>query len=431
MNQGINNRNALQIVNRNCAGIDVHRDFVCVTTLCGPDGAIESEYRTFQTTKRELLMLREWLLELNIHVAGIESTGKLWFPLLNAFSEDIRLLVYNARNMKNLPGRKTDKADSEWIAGVTRHALITPSFVPDMQTREARLISRTRRSLVEHRTAIRQQIHGILDSADIKIASVISDIFGYSGTNLLQLLCKKQTITEAAVKKCIHHSMLKKLDRIMEGLDGYFADVHRALLKNLLSIHEFFVVQIEKIEIQLKEHVFDQEDKIEVMEKLIAIPGMAERSATLVLSEIGFDLSSFSNCRKFCNWAGVAPGRNESAGKNKSGRILMRQRYLRALLVEVALSAVHTRGTFYEAKFAMLKRRMCPKKALIAIAHKIAKAIYRIIHDGKDYVEITDRYILADRTERDLRLLSRLTERLGKDTIQTYIADMPQIISQS
>ena len=268
----------------------------------------------------------------------------------------------------------------------------------------------------EHRTAIRQQIHSILDSVDIKIVSVISDIFGYSGTNLLKLLCESQTIIEAAVKKFIHHSMVKKLDRIMEGLDGYFTDVHRALLNNLLNIHEFFVVQIEKIG---------------VMEKLISLSGMAEHSATLVLSEIGFDLSSFSNCRKFCNWAGVAPGRNENAGKIKSGRILMRQRYLRALLVEVALSAVHTRGTFYEAKIAMLKRRVYPKKALIAVAHKIAKAIYRIIHDGKDYEEKTDRFVLVDRTEKDLRLLSRLAERLGKDTIQTYIADMPQIISQS
>ena len=116
MNQGITKRNALQIVERNCAGIDVHRDFVCVTTFCSPDGAIESEYRTFQTTKRELLMLREWLLERDIQVAGVESTGKLWFPLLDAFSEDIQLLADNARNMKNLPGRKTDKADSEWIA---------------------------------------------------------------------------------------------------------------------------------------------------------------------------------------------------------------------------------------------------------------------------------------------------------------------------
>ncbi|MDD2228385.1 MAG: IS110 family transposase [Candidatus Cloacimonetes bacterium] len=334
MNQRVTKRNALQVVNRNCAGIDVHRDFVCATTLCGPDGAIESEYRTFKTTKKELVMLRDWLLEQKVRVAGVESTGKLWFPLLNVFSEHIQLLVYNARNIKNLPGRKTDKADSEWIAGITRHALITPSFIPDKQIRETRLISRTRKSLVQQRTSLRQQIHSILDSADIKISSVISDIFGYSGTNLLKLLCENQTITEAIVKKSIHSSMLKKLDRIMEGLDGYFVEVHRNQLKELLDLHNVYTTKIEILEIQLKKLLLDDEKKIAVKEKLMEIPGMAERSATLVLSEIGFDLSSFSNCRKFCNWVGVAPGKNESAGRNKSGRILMRQRYIRSLLTE-------------------------------------------------------------------------------------------------
>lgn len=425
MNMRIKERNVLQVVNQNCAGIDVHKDFVCVTTLCGPDGAISSEYQVFQSTNRELIRLRQWLLSKNIYVAGAESTGKYWFPLLNAFGDQVKLQIYNARHIKNLPGKKTDKSDSEWIAGVTRHAMLLSSFIPEKLILESRLLARTRKSLVQRRTSVRQEIHGTLECGSIKISGVITDVFGYTGTNLLKLLISGRPINETVVKKCLHCSMIKKLDRIMEALDGYLSDKHRFIIKLLMSEQDILTERIELIEKKLYSLLVNTPEHLLTMQKLTVIPGMTERSAILVLSEIGFDLSSFSKSDKFCNWVGVAPGKHESAGKNKSGRIQIRQCYIRSLLTEIAFASVRCKGTFFQAKFLSLKRRMSTKKAVVAIAHKIAKVIYAVIHDGKEYSELGADYFFIRDQDHDYKLLARITNRLGKKAVLEQLNEIP------
>ena len=403
----------------------MHKDFVCVTTLCGQDGAIRSEYDVFKSSNRELIKLRKWLLSMNIKVAGAESTGKYWFPLLNAFDDQVKLQIFNARHIKNLPGKKTDKADSEWIAGVTRHAMLLSSFIPEKLILESRLLARTRKSLVQRRTSVRQEIHGTLECGSIKISGVITDIFGYTGTNLLKLLVSGRSINETIVKKCLHHSMEKKLDRIMEALEGNLSDQHRFIIKLLMSELDKLTEQIELIEKKLYSLLINTPEHLETMQKLVFIPGMAERSALLVLSEIGFDLSSFSKSDKFCNWVGVAPGKHESAGKNKSGRIQIRQCYIRSLLTEIAFAATKCKGTFYQVKFLSLKRRMSTKKAVVAIAHKIAKSIYAIIHDGKEYNELGADYFFNRDQDHDYKLLARITNRLGKQAVLEQLNEIP------
>jgi transposase len=412
-----------QAVNKICAGIDVHRDFVSVTLISeNEDGKIQTDYKSFTTVKKDLLALRDGLLSKGCTTVGIESTGKYWYAVHNALEGAIDVHVFNARNMKNIPGKKTDRADSQWIAKITRHALLMPSFIPKRQIRDSRIFSRTRKSLVQQRTCIRQQIHGILDSASIKLSSVVSDIFGTSGMNLIKLLMSGKPITEAIIKKLVHGPLCNKTEALLNALDGYFRYAHLLLLQTLLDEEKGLTDKIRNIEAKLKTFLLDSPEKIDIFERIIKIPGFTERSALLLLSEIGFDLSSFPSSKNFCSWAGLAPGKHESAGINKSGKIEVRQRYLKSLLIEVALAAVKCNNTYYKAKYHSMKYRTGSSKAIVAIAHKLAKAIYEIIKEDRDYIELTNEYLTTYMYQKDMSKLSKLAEKMGKDFIITHLS---------
>lgn len=410
-----------EIVNPICAGIDIHRDLFNVTLLISDGYKTVSVYRKYRSVKKDIIELRNWLLEKNCPVVGLESTGKYWLPLLNALEGYITVNLYNARHMKNIPGKKTDRADSKWIARATRHALLMPSFIPDAQTRDSRCLVRTRKSLVEQRTRVRQIIHGILDTCSIRISSFISDIHGVSGTHLLDLITEEKHISREIIEKQIHGKVKKKAEDIYEAMQGYIRPAHIYTLKLLRSEERFVNQEITNIELKLKSFVLDTPEKTEVFERLLEVPGFAERSAILLLAEIGFDLSSFPTHKNFASWAGLAPGKKESAGVNKSGRIQVRQHYLRSLLVEVGYAASRSKDTFYNSKFYSLKVRMITQKAIVAIAHKLAVVVYKIIKEGKSYQELSPNYVSCEREAKDLKYLKRLTERMDKDAIIQYL----------
>lgn len=411
-----------EVVNKNCAGIDVHRDFVSVTIICeAPQKQVTTEYREFRTIKQELLLMRDWLLDHGCTVVGIESTGKYWFPVHNVLEDVMDVHVYNARNMKNLPGKKTDKADSEWIAKITRHMLLQSSYIPDKQIRDARLLSRTRKSLVQMRSQVRQMILGAYDASGIKLSSVVSDVFGTSGRNLTNLLLSGGTISEDIIKSIVYGPLCHKTEDIMLSMDGYLREVHTYIISLYLRIEQDLTGQIEQIEAKLYELLVDSPQRKELLDRIVLIPGFTERSALILLSEVGFDLRTFDSNKKFCSWAGLAPGKHESAGKNRSGKIQVRQRYLRALLIEVSLAATHCKDTFIKAKYYSLKSRIGANKAVVAIAHFLAEAAYRAIKEGMDYKELTSAYVSQIQMNRDLKNLSRITDRLGKDTVLALV----------
>lgn len=419
----IKNEESYQIVNQICAGIDVHKDFVSVTLLCNrSQNDVYCEYREYKTIKQELIKMREWLLSYNCKTIGIESTGKYWHAVHNAVDGLIDVNVYNARNMKNLPGKKTDKADSEWIAKITRHALLMPSFIPDKQIRDARVLSRSRKSLVQQRSRVRQSILGVLDSAGVKLSSVVSDVFGTSGMNLVKLLMSGEPITEKRIRKLVYGPLCNKTEVLIAAMDGYVRPMHIYALQELLELEKELTNKIANIELELSAFLLDSPEKKEVFERILLIPGFSDRSAMLLLSEIGFDLKTFPAGMNFCSWAGLAPGKNESAGTNKSGKIQVRQRYLRALLVEVALASTRCKNTFLQAKYHSLKSRIGGNKAVIAIAHCLAKAVYRAIHDKKEYYELGANYVSLNQYDKDLKRLSRITDRLGKDAVMAYLS---------
>lgn len=420
--QQLVSKESYQVVNRICAGIDVHRDFVSVTIISEtPDHVVRTDYREFQTIKSNLFEMRKWLVEHNCTVAGMESTGKYWFPVYFALEDAMKVYVYNARNMRNIPGKKTDKGDSEWIAKITRHELLMSSYIPDKQIRDARLLARNRKSLVQQRSAVRQRLLGILDSAGIKLSSIASDVFGTSGRNLIRLLMSGEPVTSQKVEKLVFGPLRDKADKLMLAMEGYLRETHVYLLEQNLSLEAAMTNQIADIEAKLVSFLLDTPGKKAVFERIVQIPGFSQRSALLLLSEVGFDLKTFPSGKNFCSWAGLAPGKKESAGRNMSGKIQVRQRYLKALFIEVALASTRCKDTFLRAKYYSLKPRTGANKAVVAIAHYQAEAVYRAIKEGLDYRELTGDYVSMSQMNKDLKHLSRITGRLGKESVMEFI----------
>lgn len=409
-------------VNRISAGIDIHRDFACVSILerrVAEDRYLD--YRRFDTTSDQMRVLRTWLLENGVSVVGIESTGKYWYSVFNALEKHFRINVYNARHIKNLPGKKTDKSDSRWIAKVTMDETIKPSFIPDTQIRDARMLSRYRKSLVQERTRVRQQVHGLLESAGIKISKCVSDLFGVSGMNLLKLIVSGQSYNEFILDKLVRRQIRGKVPQLILALDGYIRPIQRTTLGLLLDSNDSLTGKIREIEDNLKRHLLDAPEKQEIFERVCQLPGFSEISSLILLSEIGFDLSIFPTVKHFSSWGGLSPGSQESAGKNKSGRIQTRQKYLRGLMIEVALVAIVRKDSYLRARYFKLKSKIGANKAVVAIAHKLFQAVYRAVKEDKEYRELGADYVSLNQVAKDLNTLTRIKERLGKDAVMAPI----------
>lgn len=414
--------NSILVVNQICAGIDIHRDTANVTLLYDDtEGQAVKEYREYRTHKAGLVEMKEWFVERHCLVVGMESTGKYWQPVHNVLEDKIRVLLYNARNVKNIPGKKTDKSDSEWIANITRYNLIKGSFIPHQTIRDARLLSRIRTEYQQSRTRLRQNIHGILQSAGIKLSSNMSDIFGKSGLNLLNLLSHNYNYNEAIIEKIVYGPLQKKTKLLMDSMDGYMRPSHRLALRETLDTANQLTKHKEVFEKTLYSLLIQKPEQQSVFERLKGIPGFSDMSALLLLAEIGFDLESFASAEAFCSWAGVCPGNKESAGKKLSGKIYTKKHNVKTLLIEVAWVAVKMKDTYYSAKFLQLRARKGPQKAIVAIAHKLCKAAFAIIKYGCEFVELTPAHINFNNINRSTKLVKQAIQSLGIDTVKELL----------
>lgn len=278
-----------------------------------------------------------------------------------------------------------------------------------------------RKALVQQRSSVRQRILGVLDSAGIKLSSVMSDVFGTSGRNLLALLINKRTITPKLIKENVFGPLVDKVDKLMLAMDGHLRETHITLLRMLIKQESDLSKLIETIETKLTEFLITDDRSKKTVQRIVTIPGFTERSATLLLAEVGFDLETFPSSKHFCSWLGLSPGQKESAGKNMSGKIQTRQRYLRTLFIEIALSSTRCKGTYVRAKYGWLKVHLGGKKAVVAIAHYLARAVYRAIKLGLPFNELTENYASLRQTNKDLKQLSKISKRLGKDAVIAFI----------
>jgi transposase len=345
--------------------------------------------RTFGTTTHELVSLREWLLAQGCTHLAMESTGVYWKPVYAILEGALEIIVANAQHVKKVPGRKTDVKDAEWLADLLCHGLLRPSFVPPKPICELRDLTRYRRKLVENQAAERNRLLKLLESANIKLASVASDVFGISGRLMLRALidgkASPKEMAELAKKK-----LRSKIPELELALEGRVEEHHRFLLQLQLDRVESVEKDLEVLEQRIRQKLEPYATQLSLLDE---IPGVDWTLAAVIIAELGVDISVFQNVSQLASCAGVCPGNNESAGKRKSSRIPKGNVYLKTALVEAAHAAAKTKGTYLRDKFYRLKARRGYKRATVAIAHKILVAIYHMLSQQVSYNDLGDLYL--------------------------------------
>ena len=405
------NSTLIQIVHPVCCGLDVHKDKIsaCLITVDN-NGAEDHEIREFSTFTQDLQKMKQWLIEKDCPIIAMESTGVYWHPVYNTIENAIKVVLVNARHIKNVPGRKTDICDSKWLAGLLRHGLLKGSFIPPENVREWRELSRLRKTYTESLADYKRRVHKLFITANIKIDSVVSDLFGLTGLNLINLLFSDSELTLEKVEECSKGSLKKKAPELYRSLHGYFKDHHRFQLVGMMESISMFQKQIDQINTRLETLTREQKD---LLERLDEIPGIDKKSAQSVIGEVGVTLDEFKSPSAFVSWAGLCPGNNESAGKRKSGRNAVRNHPFKTIMVQVAWAAIKKKGSYYKAKYYKLKARRGARKAIVAIAHRIAKAIYNIIKNGDTYEDLGEDYLSKPNKQRALKNLAKKADELG------------------
>lgn len=395
-----------------CAGVDVGKERLAVTILVGPlAGEPRSEYREFGTTVGGLQVLRQWLQAEGITHVVMESTGSYWKPVLNVLEDGFQVYLANPHEVKNRKGHKTDKQDSWWLAHLLRHAMIRPSFVPPRGLRELRDLTRRRRKMIGVATGERNRVDKILQDANVKLSSALSDIFGVSGQLMLEALLKGQASAEQ-IAQFAQRRAKRKIPEIIAALEGHrLNDHHRQMIRYSLEHLRFLEEHLQELDQQIVA-------KIEALgygpqwQLLQTVPGVKENSAASVLAEVGPDMGQFGSEKKLSSWAGVCPGNNRSAGKDKGSKTTKGNRWLRGTLTECAWGASGKKDCFLKQKFwrlASKKQRKPP--ATMAVAHTLLVLCYQVLKSGEPYQERG--LPLMDDKQRS-RLIYHHVRRLGK-----------------
>jgi transposase len=415
----------MDVITERVGGLDVHKDSVVACVLTGAPGErVERTVRTFGTTTRELLNLREWLEQHAVATVALEATGVYWRPVFNVLQHDapptaeapgLRLILANPQHIKQVPGRKTDVRDAEWIAQLARHGLIAASFVPPRPIRELRDLARYRKKLVGELTAEKTRAQQVLEDANIKLGSVATDIFGVSGRAMLQAIAAGET-DSALLAGHAQRKLRRKEAALVAALEGRPTAAHRFLLTQMLEHVAFLERGIAAVEAELAARLVAEEA---ALQNLCTIPGVSLIVATALIAELGTDMSVFPSAQHVASWAGVCPGSFASAGKARTAHVLKGRTWLKTLLCQAAWGAVHTKDSYLAAKFFKLRARRGPQRALMAIAHKILVAAYQILRTGQTYRELGADYLDRLHLERRRASLVDALQALGFEVTLT------------
>lgn len=406
----------MEVVYTHCCGLDVHKNTVVACIIVpGPDGKLRRETQTFGTTTNEIVRLAEWLNANGVTHVAMESSGSYWKPIWNILEPLFNLVLANARDVKAVPGRKTDVKDAEWLADLFRHGLLKGSFVPNREQRELRELTRYRTSLIEERSAEVNRLQKVLEGANIKLASVATDITGVSGRQILRALIGGTT-DAAAMAELAKGRLRDKIPQLQEALRGTFGPHQRMMVAQQLAHIDFLDEAIEQLDREVAERMRPFE---EIIVRLDKITGVGRRAAEIILAQIGTDMSRFPTQRHIASWAGMSPGNNESAGKRKSGRTRKGNSALRRILVQAAHAAGRSKNTYLGAQFRRLAARRGKKKAAVAVGHSILVIIYNLIKHGTTYSDLGGNYFdLRDRDALKRRLVNRLKNLGWKVTLE-------------
>jgi transposase len=400
----------MDVIYERCCGLDVHKNSVVACLLLShPQGEPERVIRTFGTMTEDLLALADWLAEKGCTHVAMESTGVYWKPIWNLLEDAFSLLLVNPRDSKAVPGRKTDVTDAEWIADLLRHGLLRSSYVPDRPQRELRELTRYRTSLVRERTAEANRLQKTLEGANIKLASVATDILGKSGRIILQALVAGAEDT-ATLAQLAQGRLREKIPQLERALAGRVDAHQRFMLTEHLAHIDFLETSIARVSAEIAERL---RPVTEAVERLDTIPGIGQYLAEALIAEIGTDMSRFPTAAHLASWAGMCPGNHESAGKRRSGRTRKGSPWLRALLVQAAHAGARKKDTYLGAQYRRLAARRGKSRAAVAVGHTILIIAYHLLRDGTGYHDLGPRYFdERDRRAVERRLVHRL-EGLG------------------
>jgi transposase len=428
----------MDVTYTHCAGLDVHKRIVVACAITpGAQGAKQVEIRTFGTMTADLLALSDWLQARRVTHLAMESTGEFWKPIYNLLEGNFELLVVNARHIKNVPGRKTDVKDAEWIADLLRHGLLRGSFIPPQPQRDLRDLTRQRTNLVQDRATVVNRLQKVLEWANLKLAAVATDITGVSARAMLAAILAghsdPQVLAELAKGR-----LRNQRKALAQALTGVVRDHHRFLIAQHLTQIDFLDEQIALFDAQIVTHMaqFTTPDMPEppqppaapaeaqtlatdsqplawdaAVALLDTIPGINRRMAELLLAEIGADMHRFPTAGHLASWAKLAPGNNESAGKHYSGATGHGNRWLRSGLVQAAWAAVKVKTSYLSSVYYRLAGRRGAKRAIIAVAHRMLNAIYHMLMRREPYQDLGATYL----DERGKVALIKRTERRFKD----------------
>ena len=384
------------------AGMDISKRDVKVAVRVVENGKIRRvKVRTFGTTTPALLKLRDWLEELNVELVAMESTGVYWKPLFLVLEGRFTCWLLNPRDVKRVPGNKTDVRDAQWIARLTQMGLVQPSFVPDLEIRQLRDLTRYRSNVVRDRTRAVQRLQDLLESAGIKLSSTATDVTGLSATLMIQAMIQDPDRTmndPAGLADLAKGKMRVKIPELTEALTGQFTAHHGRIAATMLRQISDLDAIIADLDQQIDE---DVAPFAKAAEHLETIPGVSRRAAAIIISEIGVDMSRFDGTDKLASWAGLSPGNNESAGRHLSSRTRKGNRALRAVLFQCAKAVSRTHGTYLSAKYADLRTRMKATKALVVISRIILETCHHLIRKDTDYKDLGPTY-LDDYRRRDV-----------------------------
>jgi transposase len=400
----------MDVLYPNCAGLDVHKKTVVACHLTRDTKGKEIfTKRTFKTMTADLLLLSDWLMARGVKQVAMESTGEYWKPVYNILEGHFELVVANSQHVKNVPGRKTDANDAQWLAELHQHGLVRASFVPPAPQRDLRELTRHRSNFIRERSNLINRVHKTLESANIKLACVATDVMGVSGRAILDAIVAGQT--EAVLMAELSRGRLRsKRAELEQALEGRVKGHHRFILGELLCQIEGLDETIARFDAQIEEAC---RPFAEAVERLDTIPGIGRVAAEAIVAEIGADMSRFPSADHLASWAGVAPGNHQSGGKRLSGRIRKGNQALRKVLVQAAHAAAHTKDTYLAAQYHRLVGRRGKKRAIIAVAHSILVIAYHLISRNEDYKDLGANYFDERNPQATARrLVSRLT-RLG------------------
>jgi transposase len=402
----------MKLLYRRCAGLDVHEKSVtaCVGRRVKGSSAAECEEAVFGTFTRDLLQLRKWLREHGVRQVAMESTGVYWIPVWNILEgSSLDLMLVNPATVRALQGKKTDRIDARRLAEYLQYGLLNGSFVPTRKFRQLRDLTRMRVRVQQDRNRVINRIGRLLETVNIKLSAVASDIVGTSGKAMLQALAAGVRRPEALADKALGR-LRSKIPDLIAAFEGR-PDAHfEWMLKELLSKLDWLDAELAGIGAQLSERMAEHADLIA---RLDTIPGVDIVVAQAVVAETGTDMTQFPDAAHLASWAGLCPGNAESAGKRFSGRTRKGDRYLRRILVQSAWAAARTNGSFLQALFFRIARRRGEKKAIVAVAHRLATIVWKIIREGGVYEEHGGDFFDRMNPERTARKLTRRLERIG------------------